>query len=166
MTTKRRGVDVTDGTAVVADVLTTKTFYAGGITKLTGTSPDVGTLVEHQNGEVTQKGTSYSYGIYLSDFADGTTICSASVTTTKRTCIVVVSSILLDSSVQRTQIKRGGVDKTLETTISGGDTGGSRIHVQYATEVLAGGTYQYDLVASGSTVHSAGATIKVVAVSV
>lgn len=90
---------------------------------------------------------------------------SASITTTKKCCIVVTATLVNDAGAQVTQIKRAGVDKTKETVISGADSGGWRMHLQYTTEVLDAGTYQYDLVNNaGGNLQVIGATIKAVAV--
>jgi len=81
--------------------------------------------------------------------------------------------VALDANAKRTDIKRGGVTKTTETTISAAnfalaDGGGKQGygHIQYATEVLDAGTYQYDLVnTSGAAMGFEGSLMKIVAVT-
>lgn len=100
--------------------------------------------------------------------ANGGAVVSQAITTTKKCCIVIVTTCINMNAVQQSQIRRDGVDKTLETTISAANFGftGSRGHLQYATEVLDAGTYTYTLTnTSGGNLEFYGATIKIVAVS-
>ena len=130
-----------------------------------------GNPTEHANSEATLQGTADTtwYDSH-NTIASGANIVSASITITKKSCIVVVATVSIgnwSAGDPRTQIRRGGVDKTKETTISGADTYNNRVGVQYATEVLDAGTYQYDLV--NSYQYAVGvycATIKIVAVAV
>ena len=60
--------------------------------------------------------------------------------------IVVVAAIVHPYPLGSGQIQRGGVDKTIEETISAVNNSRYSMHLLYATEVLDAGTYQYDLV--------------------
>lgn len=128
------------------------------------------TPAEHANTEDTFVATNYFSDArpYGDIFANGATVQSKSITTTKTCCIVVVVTFITYFDTQVTQIQRGGVDKTVETTVSApnfaidSDYG----HLQYATEVLGTGTYQYDLKnTSGGNIAVYGSTMKIVAVS-
>ena len=125
---------------------------------------------EHQNAENTDCGATARAGqtTQYDDVAVGAILVSQSITTTKRCCIVVFAMEQHESTVAaHTRIKRGGVDKTLEVTVSAIKFGasGGYCHLLYATEVLNAGTYQYDLVADSSQWYF-GSCIKIVAVSV
>jgi len=124
---------------------------------------------EHQNAENTDVGAStVASTAYYDTFANGATILSQTITTTKRCCIIVVTTCLMAYSIKKTDIRRGGVNKTVETTISANNFAatGLRGHLQYATEVLDAGIYQYDLVnTSGAAINIYGSTMKIVAVS-
>jgi hypothetical protein len=104
----------------------------------------------------------------FSSYANTATIMSQSIATSKRCCIVVVTTCVLIAGTQKTQIQRGGVDKTKETDVTSGTmafTGGYG-HLQYASEVLDAGTYVYALVnSSGASLKVYGETMKLVAVS-
>lgn len=109
-----------------------------------------GEPTEHQNAENTavgseSEGSRNSIADYL---APDAIILSQTITTTKRCCIVVVTEVGLAATDQQTQIKRGGVDKTKETTVSAMDYSLKGLYgqLQYSSEVLDAGTYQYDLV--------------------
>jgi hypothetical protein len=161
-TSKLTGTLALTGDAVVANVLAGKLFYKDDpATKLTGT----GDLVEHQNAENTLKPNDASTNVgYHTLGVPPETILSASITTTVRCALVVVATTVNDNGTQYSDIKRGGVTKTIETTISSTDANYFRVHVQYAVEILAAGTYQYDLIGNTQYVSYCGATIKIVAV--
>lgn len=151
--------------AAVADVRSAKTFHNEPYTQRTGTAD----LVEHQNAENLALGVTSGGGtMYRLTIANGANIISQSITTTKRCCIVVVTAFGCEVNTQKTQIQRGGVDKTKETTISAvlfiEDVGYG--HLQYATEVLDAGTYTYNLVntSGGSLDWILGPSMKIVAV--
>ena len=122
-------------------------------------------LAEHANAEGTTKYNTTSTSIYYNAVANGGTIVSASITTTKKCAIVVVASIVIFTPSKTTDIMRGGVSKTIETTISAADSSGAYMHLPYATEILEAGTYTYSLVnTSGVSRNVVGATMKIVAV--
>jgi hypothetical protein len=128
-----------------------------------------GNPTEHANNEAAVHFNSATgTALRLANFADGETIVSASITITKKCCIVVVTTLGVVSMYgQVTQIRRGGVDKTKEITISNEDNNMHMVHLQYATEVLDAGTYQYALVNThGSNLSVNYATMKIVAVAV
>lgn len=126
-------------------------------------------LAEHQNAENTRVDATGPAGdYYYTAHANGATIVSQSITTTKRCCIVVVTVVVHVNSAQKTQIQRGGVDKTTETTISAVNQGVNTgyIHLQYASEVLDAGIYTYSLINTfGAAMNCVGGVIKIVAVS-
>lgn len=133
-------------------------------------TPKKATLAEHQNAENTEIGasTAGSQTAQYDQPINGATQLSQAITTTKRCCIVVVAVSGQDANSQKTQIRRGGVDKTLETTITAVNwfMVGGYAHLQYATEVLNAGTYTYDLVnTSGGVIQIYGSVMKIVAVS-
>jgi stage V sporulation protein SpoVS len=153
------------GNAGVSDVISGKTFYnTDPKTKQTGT----GDLREHGNSEATYVGTvCVSANSYYQNVANGGTIVSASITTTKRCLIVVVGLTLVNASTKATDIRRGGVNKTVETTISGAYFAVEFVygHLQYATEILDAGSYTYAIVnTSGAGKNVYGAAIKIVAI--
>ena len=125
--------------------------------------------VEHQNAENTLINTSTaSTTLYYNTLAIGATLVSQSITITKRCCIVVVTICAHGANTAKTQIQRGGVNKTTETTISPVNWGfvGGYGHLQYASEVLDAGTYTYALVnSSGATLSIAVVAMKAVAVT-
>jgi hypothetical protein len=126
-------------------------------------------LAEHKNAENTDVGASSTANetIYYDNFANGATMLSQSITITKRCCIVVVTTCVTRAYTP-TQIQRGGVNKTIETTYSAGNFAIAMgyAQLQYATEVLDAGIYQYDLVnTSGAVLQLYGSTMKIVAVS-
>ena len=156
---------VLTGDAAVTDVRLAKTFYNTDPTvKLTG----IADLVEHQNAEnvVIGASTQVNQTLYYNAYLLGNTVLSQSITTTRRCTIVVVTDAILSAATQFTQIQRGGVDKTVETTISATQYSSlnQRSHLQYATEVLDAGVYQYDLVISSDAPWIYGAVMKIVAV--
>lgn len=127
-----------------------------------------GVLAEHQNAETVSKGTAtigtaYPYYDTIANLAN---IISASITTTKKCLIVVVTTLFTRHTYTPTlQIERDGINKTKETTASGADANNYRQIMQYATEVLDAGAYTYALVnRDGGSVNSYGASIKIVAV--
>lgn len=154
------------GNAAVTDVRSGKTFYnTNPNTKNTGTAD----LAEHQNAETDTALTASNVGAtaYWTQFANGATTLSCSITTTKRCCIVVVAAFPNDNNVKKTDIERGGVVKTVETTLSAVNFAANTLygHLQYATEILDAGTYQYDIVnTSGGSLKIFGAMLKIVAV--
>jgi hypothetical protein len=156
--------DIADGDLTVAEALTGKKFYAvtGGVK--TGTAA----LAENANAENTWIGTASTDIIYpkYDSVALNATILSGSITTTKRTMIVVVAVIVHPYPLGSGQIQRGGVDKTIEETISAVNNSRYSMHLLYATEVLDAGTYQYDLVntwMNNLPAHLAG--LKIIAVN-
>ena len=99
---------------------------------------------------------------------NGATILSCNITTTKKCYIVIIALNISWEVAQHTQIQRGGVDKTVETTISGADFVCQFMYasLQYASEVLVAGTYQYDLVNTGGhDLYVFGSAMKIVAVT-
>jgi len=125
-------------------------------------------LEEHANAEQVVKGNINSWTAYYTSFANGATLCTCTITTTARCCIVfAASTILYDvTGASIFQIQRGGVNKTLETTISAADANKYRTHLLYGTEVLDAGVYTYNLVnTSGSAKNVQGSAIKAVGVA-
>jgi len=127
-------------------------------------------LAEHQNAENTDVGATTVSGqiLYYDTIANGATALSRSITTTKRCCIVVVTTSIGSVNGKQFDIERGGVVKTVETTMSAIKFCSTFMYgcLQYATEVLDAGTYQYDLVATtGGNVLVYGCVMKIVAVS-
>lgn len=126
--------------------------------------------LEHANAENTGVGASTLAETipYYDSWANGTTILSQTITTTKYCCIIVTITIISDYSGKVTDIQRGGVNKTVETTVSAGHFALYKRfgHLQYATEVLDAGTYTYDLVNTrGGNTLIFGSTMKIVAIS-
>lgn len=128
-----------------------------------------GVLAEHANAENSDVGASFTnQGTYSDVFANGATLVTQSITITKQCCIVVVTLNINNGSTQKTQIQRVGVDKTKETTVSAIKFAveAQYGHLQYATEILAAGTYTYNLVnTSGGNLNVYGSAMKIVAVS-
>lgn len=125
---------------------------------------------EHANAEASDVGATHAADLapHYDNCNDGAVALTQTITTTRRCCIVVVTVAPLMSAAQWTQIQRGGVDRTRETTISAADFShaGMRAHVQYSAEVLDPGTYIYNLVnSSGALFALYGAIMKIVAVS-
>lgn len=105
---------------------------------------------------------------YKDTIGNGSTVISDSITTSVRCMIIIVTSVVVANVAQAMQIKRGGVDKTTETSISGTHFGvmNQRCHLQYALEVLDAGTYQYDLInTSGGNITIYGASMKIIAIT-
>lgn len=155
------GVEIADADAAVTDVRLASTFYSVAPPRKTGTAD----LVEHANAENTVKPNAVNEGtIRAASYSDGVTLVSATITTTKRCGIgIVACMVAMAEPVKITDIKRGGVTKTTETTISGEDTANFRMHLQYATEILDAGVYQYDLVLTGGDRTLCGLVIKAMA---
>lgn len=129
-----------------------------------------GTPAEHANAETSDMGATHAAALnpHFDVIANGATALTANITTTKRCCIVVVSVVSLMVAGVSSQIQRGGVDRTVETTISPMDfvSAGQRAYIQYSTEVLDPGTYTYNLVnTSGGNLEFYGCIMKIVAVS-
>ena len=124
-----------------------------------------GQLAEHANAENTNKKTNYDSDCYCDTVVNLANLVSQNIVTTVECLIIVVTTAVLERSAKGTDIQRGGVNKTLETTISAGDAGGWRLFLQYSVELHAAGNYTYDLVnTSGGGINVIGSTIKIVAV--
>ena len=123
-------------------------------------------LVDHANAEQAVKESLIGTTTPWEDtFVNGAALTTCTIATTKATMIVIVAISMMSAAVVSTQIQRGGVNKTLETTISGGDAGSERVHLLYGTELLAAGNYQYGLInTSGGNRGVCGSCIKAVAV--
>lgn len=134
--------------AAVGDVRAAKTFHNEPYTQRTGTAG----LSEHQNAENTVVGSAAgsvtSYEIWG---ANGATVGSVTVIVAQRCLITVIAATIVYINSKISEIKRGGVTKTTKTTISAANFAllGAYGHLQYATEVLDAGTYQYDFVNTG-----------------
>jgi hypothetical protein len=129
----------------------------------------IGELAEHADSEATRSVASATTGnTYYSLVSAGSTVVSASITITKRSLIVVVSLAAIEQySNKKTDIQRGGVNKTKETTVSPLHFAviSTYGHLQYATEILNPGTYTYNLVVTSGPINCYGAAIKIVAVT-
>lgn len=155
------------GDAEKEDVIEDKTFYnTDPKTKLTG----IATLNEHQNAEIltnpVQRMGVINYWRTL--YTTPSIITSCSITITKKSLITVVAFFIINSATQITQIRRNNTDKTKETNISLINFTADNYygHVQYATEILDVGTYQYNLYYTASLIKNVlGAIIKIVATS-
>ena len=129
-----------------------------------------GPPAEHANSEATDVGATAA-GVLAPRYDsvnNGANCVTANITTTKRCCIVVVTLIVWWEVAQGTQIQRGGVDRTVETTISAANFAftGPMGHLQYSTEVLDAGTYTYALVNTSGVAKSVyGCAMKIVAVN-
>lgn len=140
-------------------------------TKTYASSPRGGDVppAEHANAENTLKGTFDFNAVYFDNFDDGAVVVQQNIVTAVPCLIVVVTTILTSQVAiiaKATDIQRGGVTITAETTLSAADVNGRRFHLQYATEFLPAGNYTYQLVNTyGDILSSHGATIKIVAVS-
>ena len=139
------------------------------LNKSTLNKENVELLAEHANAETIDVGanTETLGDQYKTGVANGANIVSATIVTTK-TCLIVVFAMSVSwSDVQVTEIKRGGVTKTSETTISAVNFDMQNRYgiMQYAVERLSAGTYQYDLVnTQGGAYDFFGKMIKIVAV--
>jgi hypothetical protein len=126
-------------------------------------------LSEHADAEATTVGaTTATATAYYSTVSPGETILSASITLTKKSMVVVIALNINRYSSKVADIKRSGVVKTKETTISAANftISAAYAHLQYATEILDPGTYTYDLVLTyTSSIAIYGACIKIVAVT-
>ena len=124
---------------------------------------------EHANAENDKVGASAAgaEAPYYDNWVTGNTIVSQAITTTKRCMVVVFTLMITAFAVQQTQIQRGGVDKTRETSITAIRFGmlNGYGHTQYAAELLDAGTYTYNLVLTGANQGVRGSVIKIVAVS-
>lgn len=171
--TQLTGTLALTGNATVADVVNTKTFYKDDpLTQLTGTHVCAGgVLAEHANAENTDAtwDTEIAGASALCvSITNNTAVISRAITTTETCCIVVVATVNRNTpTTGQWQIQRATVNKTLEETVSAANWCATDIHVHmfYATEILAAGTYTYDLVnESGGALDSYGCLIKIVAI--
>jgi len=123
---------------------------------------------EHINAENSfLGGTGIAKTGRYTDFADGATMLSQAITITKRCLVIVICTIVSADNIKKTDIRRGAVNKTTETTISAINfaTTTTYSHIQEAWEQLEPGTYTFDLVnTSGGVFSNYGSTIKIVAV--
>ena len=126
----------------------------GGV--ITGGEP-----TKHAEGKGVYKAVALSQAVekaYLTG-----TIVSANITTTKKTLIVIIASIMHAEATIKTQIKRVGVDKTQGSELSGADSEGFKQGHLWGWELLSSGSYTYDLVLTEG-INIIGASIKAVAV--
>lgn len=126
--------------------------------------------VENANAENTVGGaTGGGPASQYDTFANGDAAISQAITITKRCMIIVFAATVITSNLPTgTQIQRGGVNKTTETTVSAINFAvlGKYGHLQYAAEVLEPGTYTYNLVnTTGVAASFYGSFMKIVAVS-
>lgn len=125
---------------------------------------------KHTEDQAVLKGTTYvavGYN-YYEIFANGTTITSVSITTTKPTLALIIASLSLLYNHAHTSafnIERDGVDKTADRLQSGFDGSDNNVLLLWALERLEIGTYTYTLVnRTGSDAYVFGASIKIIAV--
>ena len=125
---------------------------------------------EYANSEATDVGVTHGAVVvpHYDTVNDDAVTLTGNITTTRRCLIIVVTCLQTYEAAQVSQIQRGGVDRTVETTISNADFGfaGCRVHLQYASEILDAGTYTYTLVnTSGGVLGFYGSAMKIVAVN-
>jgi len=158
---------VLTGDAQIGDVLLNKTFYnTNPNNKLVG----IADLTEHQNNEHIKKGTAATGAatIYRILYSAPTIIDSCSITITRKSLVSTVSFSIFNTNTQVTEIHRDAINKTKETNISAANFASTGYfgHLQYSTEILDAGTYQYDLYyISSSGFRYLGGILKIIAVT-